>query len=388
MNNKNRSTLLEPRISYIYERKLRNRSSGPYTPKNSEEIEAGLYRLFENIGFTNTVISDVGRMSGGASKEQFSFSLKHDALPVAERFVLRMDPLEGIVETCRLREAELIAALQGVIPLPTVLAVDAEGEFLGRPGVICSLVHGVTAPTAESGKGVSGIGIGYGSYAKKIAPQFVELLTRVHGWDSKDAELPNYVKPAEGTTEAALYQINYWAKAWEIDKVEPVPLITYTETWLRENAPVCGEPCMLHCDYRIGNFLFEEPSGEITAILDWELAHFGDFHEDLAWILHPFFGTKNTEGEFLVCGLLPRNQFITEYQRLSGRVIDTKVLKYYEVMNAWKCALMGFSSAIMAAKNGNNHQDLLITWLGSAGGVHMSHMVSLMKEYDAMCHDG
>ena len=89
-----------------------------------------------------------------------------------------------------------------------------------------------------------------------------------------------------------------------------------------------------------------------------------------------------------MCGLMPRAQFIAEYQRLSGRVIDTRVLKYYEVMNAWKCALMGFSSAIMAAKNGNNHQDLLITWLGSAGGVHMSHMVSLIKEYDAMCHDG
>ncbi|MCB1667084.1 MAG: phosphotransferase family protein [Porticoccaceae bacterium] len=386
--NKNRCALLEPRINYIYERKLRNRSNGPYTPKSSEEIEAGLHRLFESMGFTNIVISDVGRMSGGASKEQFAFSLKHEALPVAERFVLRMDPLEGIVETCRLREAELIAALQGVIPLPAVLAVDAEGDFLGRPGVICSLVSGVTAPTAESGKGVSGIGIGYGSYANKIAPQFVDLLAKIHAWDGSGAELPSYVKPVEGTTEAAVYQINYWAKAWAIDKVEPVPLITYTETWLRENAPVCDTPCLLHCDYRIGNFLFEEPSGKITAILDWELAHFGDFHEDLAWSLHPFFGTKSDEGEFLVCGLMPRAQFIAEYQRLSGRVIDTRVLKYYEVMNAWKCALMGFSSAIMAAKNGNNHQDLLITWLGSAGGVHMSHMVSLIKEYDAMCHDG
>lgn len=381
----NRYTLLEPRIDYIYDRKIKNRQQGPYTPKTGEEIEAGLRQLFQSMGFSNVVVSNVGRMSGGASKEQFAFSLTHDALPAARRFVLRMDPLEGIVETCRLREAELISALQDVVPVPSVLAVDAEGEHLGRPGVICSLVEGVTAPTAESGKGVSGIGIGYGSYASNIAPQFVDLLVKIHLWnDWNDGDLPNFVVPAPGTTEAAIYQINLWARAWAMDKVEPVPLITYAETWLQENAPVCEDPCLLHCDYRIGNFLFEEPSGKITAILDWELAHFGDYHEDLAWVLHPFFGTVNEQGEFLVCGLMPRAVFIAEYQRLSGRKVDLKVLKYYEVMNAWKCALMGLSSAVMAAQNGNNHQDLLITWLASAGGVHMSHMITLMKEYEAL----
>ncbi|MCP5170617.1 MAG: phosphotransferase family protein [Hahellaceae bacterium] len=380
-----RYALLEPRISYIYNRKLKNRQQGPYTPKTSGEIEAGLHQLFQNLGLSNVTIANVGRMSGGASKEQFAFSLKHDGLATPERFVLRMDPLEGIVETCRLREAELIQALQDVVPVPSVLAVDAEGDYLGRPGVICSLVKGVTAPTAESGKGVSGIGIGYGSYTEKIAPQFIEFLVRLHLWSDWDAsQLPSYVMPVKGTTEAAVYQINLWAKAWVMDKVEPVPLITFTETWLRENAPICSDPCLLHCDYRIGNFLFEEPSGQITAILDWELAHFGDFHEDLAWVLHPFFGTNNSKGEFLVCGLMPREQFITDYQRLSGRKIDLKVLKYYEVMNAWKCALMGLSSAVMAAKNGNNHQDLLITWLASAGGVHLSHMIALIKEHEAM----
>lgn len=381
----NHEKLLEPRISYIYERKLKNRLQGPYRPKSAEEISAGLYRLLDSTGLTNVVIDNVGRMSGGASKEQFAFTLRHDLLPVPKRFVLRMDPLEGIVETCRMREAELLRALQAVLPVPAVLAVDAEGEYLGRPGVICDLVSGVTAPTQESGKGVSGIGIGYGSYTEIIAPQFVNLLVKIHSWVDWDLnQIPNYVIPAKGTTEAAVYQINLWAKAWEMDKVEPVALITFTETWLRDNAPVCDAPCLLHCDYRIGNFLFEEPSGKISAILDWELAHFGDIHEDLAWILHPFFGTTDAKGDFLVCGLMTREKFIEDYQRLSGRVVDAKTLKYYEVMNAWKCALMGLSSAITAAINSNNHQDLLITWLASAGGIHMSHMISLIKEYSAL----
>lgn len=62
--------------------------------------------------------------------------------------------------------------------------------------------------------------------------------------------------------------------------------------------------------------------------------------------------------------------------------MDLKTLNYYQVMNSWKCALMGWSSAIIAAQNGNNHQDLLITWLGSAGGVHISQTIELIREYE------
>jgi len=101
-------------------------------------------------------------------------------------------------------------------------------------------------------------------------------------------------------------------------------------------------------------------------------------------MLHPFFGNTSEQGEFVVCGLIPQDKFIGEYERLSGRVVDPKSLKYYQVMNAWKCAVMGLGSSIMAAKHGNNHQELLITWLGSAGGVHISHMISQIKEYESM----
>lgn len=382
---KSRYQLIEPRIDYIYNRKLKNRQLGPYTPKTAADIEVGLRSLFDHLGYSNVEISGLGRMSGGASKEQFAFTLNHDGMEQPQRFVLRMDPLEGIVETCRLREAELLVALKDVLPVPSVLAVDAEGDYLGRPGVICELVKGVTAPTKESGKGVSGIGIGYGSYASKIAPQFVSLLAKLHSWkDWGSEDLPNYVVPKAGTTEAPEYQINLWGRAWVMDKVEAEPLISYAETWLRRYAPVCEDPCLLHCDYRIGNFLFEEPSGQMTSVLDWELAHFGDFHEDLAWVLHPFFSTANEQGQRLICGLMPREEFLSEYQRLSGREVNAKTLKYYEVMNAWKCANMGASSAVKAAENGNNHQDLLIDWLATAGGTHMSLMLDNIKAYQSL----
>ena len=378
----NTRSLSEPRLHYINKRKLSNRNKGPYSPKTDQEVDSALKRLFKHQGFEGVVIEQLSRMTGGASKEQFAFNLKHNDNPNFTRYVLRMDPLEGIVETCRLREGELLKALYGVLPVPPVFAIDEEGEHLGLPGLITEFVEGVTKPTQMEGQSVSGIGSNFGHYIDLLAPQFLNYLVSMHTWQDWDSHhLPNFTIPAPNSKEAALYQVNAWTQVWEHDIVEPIPLITITENWLRENAPLCQTPCLVHCDYRIGNFMFEEPSGNITAILDWELAHFGDFHEDLAWILQKLFGTWNDQGDFLVCGLMPREEFIDAYQQASGRTVEPNTLRYYEIMNAWKCAIMDLSSAIIAGQNSNNHQDLLITWLGSAGAVFLDQIEKLMREY-------
>jgi aminoglycoside phosphotransferase (APT) family kinase protein len=371
---------LEPRLAHIFQRKDKLQNEGPYVPKTSAEVAASLKHFLSNTGFSNVSIDKVKRMAGGASKEQFLFELNHDGLAAPERFVLRMDPNESIVETCRWREAQIIEAMSGVVPVPPLLAVDAEGDYLGRPGLITGFVGGVTKPTDMEGTAVSGIGSSFGEYAAKLTPQFVDYLCKIHAYsDWGNYDLSTFVIPKAGTREAALTQVDCWSKIWHTDKVEPIPLITLAEQWLRDNAPVCDAPCVVHCDYRLGNFLFEEPSGKITTVLDWELAHFGDFHEDMAWILQRLFGSWSESGEFLVCGLMPRDEFLAQYQQQSGRIIDPEKLRFYELLNAWKCAVMDLSTAVRAGKNSNNHQDILITWLASAGAVFLNRIVALMR---------
>jgi len=41
---------------------------------------------------------------------------------------------------------------------------------------------------------------------------------------------------------------------------------------------------------------------------------------------------------------------------------------------------MDYGQAIRAAVESNNHQDLVLTWLGSAGAVFLQHMVKLIRE--------
>ena len=371
---------MEPRIKEILDRTVRDRPTGPYAAKTDAEIIAMLERLYTAEGLVDIEISGVQRMAGGASKEQFAFLLRHAGDAAGEHLVLRMDPLEAIAQTCRGREAQLHVALGDVLPVAPVRNVDPDGEVLGQPAIILGFVNGVTEPTDSKGHGVSGMGSRYDEWADKLSPQFIHALATVHNFDRSNADLSYFAEPAPGTRQAAIWQVNAWSKLWWDAIVQPVPIVTYAERWLRENAPVCEQPVICHCDLRIGNFMFEEPSGKFTAVLDWELAHIGDYHEDIAWACQRLFGMLDDNGEFLVCGLMLRPEFIRRYAEASGNRIDPDRLRYYEVLNAYKCAVMDLGQAIRAATESNNHQDLVLTWLASAGAVFLDQIVTLIRE--------
>ena len=59
------------------------------------------------------------------------------------------------------------------------------------------------------------------------------------------------------------------------------PILALALRWLELNLPAPTAPRLLHGDFRLGNLLVEH--GRLTGVLDWELAHLGDPHEDLAY---------------------------------------------------------------------------------------------------------
>lgn len=372
---------MEPRVREILDRTVRDRVKGPYAARTEAQVVAMLENYFAvTEGLEDIAISDVARMAGGASKEQFAFLLRHKGDETGEKLVLRMDPLEAISQTCRGREAQVHVAFADVLPVASVRSVDADGDILGQPAIILGFVEGVTEPTQGTGHGFSGIGTRYDDWAAKLAPQFIDALAQVHRFDWRTVDLSYYAAPQPGTRQAAIWQVNWWSQVWWDGVVQPVAMVTYAERWLRENAPVCDQPVMCHSDLRLGNFMFEEPSGKFTAVLDWELAHIGDFHEDIAWAIQRLFGTWTDDGIFLVCGLIARDEFLRAYEIASGNQIDQVKLRYYEVLNAYKCAVIDLGQAMRAATESNNHQDIILTWLGSAGAVFLEQLVTLIRE--------
>jgi aminoglycoside phosphotransferase (APT) family kinase protein len=355
---------LEPQLRKLLDAKHARQGKASYKPRAAADVTERLGNLL-NAHHIKGQVSNVRRMGGGASKEQFLFELSNPATRRTENLVLRMDPLEGIVETCRTREAQILKAINGLVPAPGIFLIDPAGEHMGQPAMITRFVRGATKPR-DAVAGPSGLGILMGERASAaLAPQYINNLVAIHGFDYATADLPNYTAPRGGSREAALWQLNFWARVLDDDGIDASPLLTFTECWLRERVPVCDAPILLHGDYRLGNFMFDEDTLEITAILDWELAHIGDFHEDLAYSLEPLFCSRDETGEKLIASMMTESMLLESYTRLSGRVINRETLLWYHVLNSFKLSVMNFASGVRAARDGTNHQSAFLGYLAA-----------------------
>lgn len=354
----------EPHLMALLDAKHARQGKGSYKPRTALDVTERLGKLLGAHGVKGQA-HNVRRMGGGASKEQFLFDLVDQDDGAIERLVLRMDPLEGIVETCRTREAQLIRAIEGTVPAPQIAFVDGDGRYMGQPAMVTRFLRGATKPR-DSVAGPSGVGIIIGERAAAaLTPQYLDNLVAIHAFDFAGADLPAYAVPQAGTAQAALWQLNFWARVLEDDAIEASPLLTYAACWLRERVPICAAPVLLHGDYRLGNFMFDEDSLEMTAILDWELAHIGDFHEDVAYSLEPLFCSRNARGEPLVASMMPLRIFLDGYEERSGRTIDRTVLHWYQVLNSFKLSVMNFASGTRAARDGTNHQSAFLGFLAA-----------------------
>ena len=63
---------------------------------------------------------------------------------------------------------------------------------------------------------------------------------------------------------------------------------------------------------------------------------------------------------------------------MSGRSINPQVLHYYEVRNAWKSVVHTFASCLRVANAGNNHQDVLLSWLAPVGDILLNEIVGYL----------
>jgi len=283
------------------------------------------------------------------------------------------------VETSRLREYQLIRAVQSVVPVPPVFWCDGDGEFLPYPALVYGFADGVSKPTAGA-SGVSGLGTQLSDTLRsQLAPQFVSMLADIHNFDYSKAELSAFEVPKPGV-ECALWSVNAWERIWEEDHDEDSPLMRLASAWLRQNMPSLEQPTLVHADYRVGNFLFNEESSQISAWLDWELGRVGDPHQDLAWTTSSAFTVRGPDGTPLVCGLMSEPAFFAAYEKASGRKVNPKTLHWYKVLNAYSIAVLTLATGYRIARNGKTHQDILVTWLIGIGAVLMEDMRALIEK--------
>lgn len=215
------------------------------------------------------------------------------------------------------------------VPAPRSYWWSDDEAILGAPFFICEKVAG-DAPVPWNSDGSPGFDE---DYRQNIGRQFVSALAAQHRVDCANVE--GFGEEARGLTvdNAALRQIELWEANKQRWALRSYPLLEFALHWLRERLPVAPRISLIHGDYRLGNFL--EKDDRITAILDWELVHLGDPHEDIGWAFLPQFSA----GSGLVCQLVSREEFIKQYEVEAGFKLNPESLQFYQLYNLVKLTL-------------------------------------------------
>ena len=249
----------------------------------------------------------------------------------ASDLILRIGSPRGLLAPYQAEpEYRTLELLQGTphLPVPAVVAFCDDDSLIGAPFLITRRVLGDT-PMPWRGDADRRPP----EHVASLSDDFIDALAALHRVSmggSRLAELWGEVHPAT----VALAQVRHWASHAGIGQVRVPPMLHYAARWLESSAPAARQVSVVHGDFRVGNFLQHE--GRITAILDWELVHAGDPHEDLAWAGLRIFSA----GSSRIGGLIDREHFFARYAERAGYTPDPRIIRWYEILGLFKSASM------------------------------------------------
>jgi aminoglycoside phosphotransferase (APT) family kinase protein len=203
---------------------------------------------------------------------------------------------------------------------PRATTLEAEiNRVLGRAGVRVATVFG-THPSAhavlyERVAGRSDLERVDPAQQQAVYRDYLTQLAHLHRLDPGTIALEGLRRPASAE-DCALVEL---ARV-EADFAPLIcePLATFGVQWLRRHVPRKIERIsFVHGDAGTPNFMFE---GErVTALIDWEWAHFGDPMEDL--------GNAVIHASFHPSGDWP--ELLEWYAKVSGIPVDLERVSYY-----------------------------------------------------------
>jgi aminoglycoside phosphotransferase (APT) family kinase protein len=273
-------------------------------------------------------IAELTRLSGGASREMWSFVVD------GRRLVLRREPPGVVPLTQRSPEVVLLQrAMDAGVPVPPVIWT-ATADELGSPAFFMEHVDGETIARKI---------LRDEEYAKArdvMARQCGEIVAKIQTMPVDGLEMPA-TKPAEAVLEqfgALLHSLG-----------EPHPVFEFAMRWLAERMPPGDRIVMVHGDFRNGNFIVG-PEG-VRAVLDWEIAHVGDPCEDLAWVCCRSwrFGAPGEVG-----GFGKREDLYEGYEARSGLALDREAVRWWEIMSSVKWGIMTILQAFTHLSGSRN----------------------------------
>ena len=221
------------------------------------------------------------------------------ATDVTDPLFLRYSRAERPADTAFLPlrvEAEVFMALQDTdVTVPRTLAVHPEHEAMLSERISGeNWFYRIKDPDEQV----------------QVAQDFIRNLAALHRLDPHDLALPSF-GPVKTVREHALDEIANMRRRATQPSGDIDPLLRLSLDWLERNVPDYDGPVVfVQGDTGPGNFMYE--NGKVTAVVDWELAHFGDPMDDIAWL-----SLRTVQDTFTH---FPDR--LREYEKLSGNPID------------------------------------------------------------------
>ena len=163
-----------------------------------------------------------------------------------------------------------------------------------------------------------------------------ETLARIHAVDPAAVGLGQL-----GKTEGYIArQLKRWHGQWQQSKTRELPIVDDVHDALAARIPEQGPAAIVHGDYRLDNCIVDR-SGEVIAVLDWELCTLGDPLADVG-LLVVYWTEPGDEHSALLSaptlatGFASRKEVVDRYAELSGRNVDD--VGFYVAFGYWKLA--------------------------------------------------
>ncbi|MFT6763424.1 MAG: aminoglycoside phosphotransferase (APT) family kinase protein, partial [Candidatus Aldehydirespiratoraceae bacterium] len=273
------------------------------------------------------------------------------------RFVLRRPPLGHVLASAHdmEREHRIIAGLQtSHVPVPTIAGLCSDIEVNGTPFYVMNFVDGHVLRTAEE----SAAALDEAARAN-ASRSLVDTMAKIHRVDLDTAGLDQL-----GRHEGYIArQLKRWYGQWNQGKTRDLAAVDNVHARLLERIPEQGPATIVHGDYRLDNCMVDS-SGEVIAVLDWEICTLGDPLADLG-LLHVYWTGPDDEASAwtgsatTAVGFWNRAQLADRYAEVSGR--DIGQLDFYVAFAYWKlaCILEGVYSRYLGGALGEQEPESL-----------------------------
>jgi aminoglycoside phosphotransferase (APT) family kinase protein len=270
------------------------------------------------------------RISGGRSNLTYQVT---DA--AGHRWALRRPPLGKRLASAHDmgREHRIISALASTpVPVASAVGLCEDESVNGAPFYVMDWVEGpILRSIDQAGEFPSE------DDRRAIGERIVDTLVAIHAIHPDEVGLGDLAKKEDYVAR----QLHRWNGQWDKQHTREFPLVGEVHDRLAGRIPEQGPATLVHGDYRLDNMILTQ-TGEVAAVVDWELCTLGDPLADVGMLLVYWGG----EGEDLsplrpattAPGFPSRGDVTARYAERSGR--DLAEIEFYVALGLWKLGII------------------------------------------------